>query len=749
MDASLAAIGIGPLARLRAVLETLVDPHVLLLAVRDEQGAIVEFEYVDANSAVEKFFGTPVDQVIGTRLLERHGASASDGLFEEYVHVVDTGEDLVQDRRPYELHDGSGRVRSFDVRGRKVGDALSITWHDVTAQSDALDHFELLAENTADALIFTRHGVIQWVSPSFTEQFGWAPDEVVGRHGEMLVHPDDVDIVLRSRAGLGAGRSGRVRLRHLRKDGGVVWCESSGRPVRGDDGEVEGAVIAVRDITDQVEAEEEARRSEARYRLVAEHSSDVVYVADPDGDFAWVSPSVETVLGWRPEDLIGTPVIDLLAEEDRDVRERGRQVVFAEGRRFAPVEVRFLARTGAPLWMSLWSEPVVDAAGTVTAAVCSLRECQREVLERWAATTLSAGNAVLAEATDEATMLDEMCEAGVRNGGYRFVWYGRKVDAPGCPVEPVAMSEAERSYLDGIEVTWDDGPFGQGPAGRAIRTGRPQIVPDMRDDPDYAPWSARAAVHGFRSAMALPVRVNGRVDGAINVYASQPDAFGPRVVQLFEDLTRAMGIGMERLRDRRDLQVAFANSIDLIASVVESRDPYTAGHQARVAELAAAIGVQLGLDDRRIEGLTYAATIHDVGKVGVPIDLLSRPGALSTEELALIKRHALVGWEITNRFEWPWPVADIVHQHHERMDGSGYPQGLSGDDILLEARIVAVADVYEAVSSRRPYRAALGTDTARAMVVEGAGTLYDPDVVAAFERVLDDGFTFEDDRDRT
>ena len=164
---------------------------------------------------------------------------------------------------------------------------------------------------------------------------------------------------------------------------------------------------------------------------------------------------------------------------------------------------------------------------------------------------------------------------------------------------------------------------------------------------------------------------------------------------VLEDLARTLGYGIARLRDRGRARRAFVNSIDLVAAVVESRDPYTAGHQALVAELARAVGVEMGLDEHRLNGLAFAARIHDVGKIGVPIDLLCRSGRLAPEEMAVVRRHAVMGWEIAGHFDWPWPIAEIVHQHHERFDGSGYPQGLrGGTEILLEARIVAVADAY-------------------------------------------------------
>ncbi|MCX7843973.1 MAG: HD-GYP domain-containing protein [Candidatus Bipolaricaulota bacterium] len=176
---------------------------------------------------------------------------------------------------------------------------------------------------------------------------------------------------------------------------------------------------------------------------------------------------------------------------------------------------------------------------------------------------------------------------------------------------------------------------------------------------------------------------------------------------------------------------------------MDLREPYTAGHQRRVAELACAIAQELGLSAERIQGLRVAALLHDVGKaLFVPIEILSKPGKLTDLEMALIREHPRAGYEILRRVEFPWPVAEIVHQHHERLDGSGYPRGLKGEAILLEARILAVADVVEAMSSHRPYRPALGVEAALAEIREKAGKLYDPKVVEACLRVFARGFQF-------
>jgi len=186
-------------------------------------------------------------------------------------------------------------------------------------------------------------------------------------------------------------------------------------------------------------------------------------------------------------------------------------------------------------------------------------------------------------------------------------------------------------------------------------------------------------------------------------------------------------------RREQDLKLALISIVDVVASMVEKRDPYTAGHERRVTSLALAIARELDLDEVRYEGLGLAATIHDLGKVAIPSEILSKPGKLTSIEYQLIQTHAQVGYDILTKgtAEFPWPIKTIVHQHHERINGSGYPLGLSGPDLLIESRILSVADVVEAMASHRPYRAALGIEVALAEITRGQGTIYDSDVVTA------------------
>ncbi len=192
------------------------------------------------------------------------------------------------------------------------------------------------------------------------------------------------------------------------------------------------------------------------------------------------------------------------------------------------------------------------------------------------------------------------------------------------------------------------------------------------------------------------------------------------------------------------LQSALEGIIHALSSTVEKRDPYTAGHQQRVTTLACAIATEMGLPEEKVDGIRMIGVIHDLGKIYVPAEILSKPGQLNEVEFKMIRAHAKVGYDILKKVEFPWPIAQVIVQHHERIDGSGYPSGLSGENILLEAKIIGVADVFEAISSHRPYRPALGIDKAIEEISQKKGTLYDPEVVDACLRLFTvKGFTIE------
>jgi len=220
-------------------------------------------------------------------------------------------------------------------------------------------------------------------------------------------------------------------------------------------------------------------------------------------------------------------------------------------------------------------------------------------------------------------------------------------------------------------------------------------------------------------------------EGTARVVAWDNDGNPSVVVKIYKDITGRKRAEEELRRNMKQMRKNLDGTIQAIARTVETRDAYTAGHQRRTTDIAGAVAYEMGLSKEVIDGIRMAGVIHDLGKISIPAEILSKPGQISESESALIKQHPRAGFEILQGIDFNWPVADIVLQHHERINGTGYPYGLKDEEILLEAKIIGVADVIEAMASHRPYRPALGLDDAFEEITMNKGILYDPDVVDA------------------
>jgi HD-GYP domain-containing protein (c-di-GMP phosphodiesterase class II) len=210
------------------------------------------------------------------------------------------------------------------------------------------------------------------------------------------------------------------------------------------------------------------------------------------------------------------------------------------------------------------------------------------------------------------------------------------------------------------------------------------------------------------------------------------------IAKIYKDITENKLADEELKSSMLKLQQNLLGTIDAMSKTVETRDPYTAGHQKRTTEIAGEIARALGLSQEQMNGISMAGAIHDLGKISIPAGILSKPGQISRSEFSLIKDHPQTGYDILKDIDFNTPVADIVLQHHERLDGSGYPNGLAGDDILIEAQVIGVADVIEAMASHRPYRPALGIDIAIDEIKNNRGVMYDSDVLDAAVDIFSD-----------
>lgn len=347
-----------------------------------------------------------------------------------------------------------------------------------------------------------------------------------------------------------------------------------------------------------------------------------------------------------------------------------------------------------------------------------------------------------ASCTEVLEFLQNLCSTLVELGRCSLVCITAEGDQERGDLEIIAAAGATEFLYAG-----EDGPFVPERVEfhsmmLALRSRELQVENDLASLPAYDPLRARALAFGFKSVAAITVNLGPR-DAVLTLYAAHANSFDELAVHALDAAAKDIEFGMAHMLAIQELGASLDGTLAALSRVTDSRDPYTAGHQARVGALGAAIASRLGLHPSIVRLVRQSGEVHDIGKIAVPAEILTRPGNLNPLEFEMIKGHSSIGGDILAKASLPWPIAEVALQHHERLDGSGYPNGLSGEEISLPARIIAVADVVEAMTQHRPYRAALGLDRALAEVVEKAGTKYDAEVVAACVAVFEDGFVFD------
>lgn len=466
-----------------------------------------------------------------------------------------------------------------------------------------------------------------------------------------------------------------------------------------------------------------------------------------EGRLVRANARLEELLGYPRTALLGRAPAALIPEESWNA------ALASPGH---GIELHYGRPDGVTFWYDLRLR-VLKTAGSGEAVVLALADITTPKLNQLrlrhlnrTLTVLRECNFALVHTDEEPQLLHNICQLLTEHGGYALAWIGYAGNGTQS-IEPVARAGRAGAYLDDGLLTGGTSPDADPePADAAQRSGVAVYVPNISAGSGGVGWRERAARRQLRSAVGLPLSNGQAVFGTLAVYAEQTGLFDAEEVALLDELSGDLAYGITALRTRaeRDQGIAeraqhleqarksLEETIQAIATAAEMRDAYTAGHQRRVAGLAAAIAREMQLPAEQIHGLHLAGTVHDIGKIKVPAEILSKPDRLSEIEFALIKTHAEAGYEILKGIEFPWPIAQAVRQHHERLNGQGYPQGLRGDAILLEARILAVADVVEAMASHRPYRPGLGIDAALDEISRGLEAGYDPAVVAACLRLF-------------
>lgn len=380
--------------------------------------------------------------------------------------------------------------------------------------------------------------------------------------------------------------------------------------------------------------------------------------------------------------------------------------------------------------------------------------------ENWALMAHADSANVMLHAKTEDELINGICRAIVVQPPYVVAWVGFGEHDDQKMVKVVGIEGMAADYARGIKVSWSaDTPLGLGPVGTCVRTGLTVVIADSDTDPRFEPWRERAQGYGIRSVIAVPI-VNRDYQpiGSLAVYSSLPDIFTEVEINLFKSLASDLSVGLISLQDKQHLiqeskakesaQVALAHSleatIEAMSRTMGWRDPYTAAHQKRVADIAVAIARKMEWSEDRIEGLYLAAMVHDIGKLAIPAEILTKPTQLTDLEMQMMRGHVEAGYQILKDVPFSWPIADMVHQHHERLDGSGYPLKIKGDQILIESQVLAVADTLEAMSSHRPYRPAKGLKMAIAQIKKESGVSLDSKVVdVACELLSDSRIAFQ------
>ncbi len=607
--------------------------------------------------------------------------------------------------------------------------------------------FRLLAEEALVGVYLIQDGLFQYLNRAFADTFGYATTDILGILGpEDLTVPDDWPLVrghLENRLARGAGPA-HYRFRGLRRDGTPVRVEVLGRAL-----DIDGrpAVLGtLLDLTRQTEDE-----AALRLRMTALEAAPAgIVITDPEAVIQWANPHALGLSGYELDDVLGqsTRLFSSGHQDQAFYQELWRTV--SAGRVWQG-ELVNRRKDGSEYLEAMSITPVVDDDGTVLhyvavkqdvtqqraheASIRDLNESLALQLER--ILTLRAIDAAITDGRPVAEGIVAYAEAAVR---------GLKVDAicvflTNDQADELQLAHARgfRSAPEGFRLE-----LGQGVAGQAAQQREPFVVQGPDEILASVPPRVRSVLanEAFETLVAVPMAVRGSLRGVLVAGHRRHLAPDEGWLEFFRAVATQGGILvdnatlLDHLKARNaELQAAYDATIEGWSRALDLRDRETEGHSRRVTELTLRLARAMGMSDEELVHLRRGSLLHDIGKMGIPDAILQKPGALTEQEWTTMKRHTEFARELLAPIEFLGPALEIPDAHHERWDGSGYPEGRAGRDIPEAARIFAVADVYDALTSDRPYRPAWTHEQAVAHIVAGSGTHFDPEVVEVFVRL--------------
>lgn len=573
----------------------------------------------------------------------------------------------------------------------------------------------LLTNSIAHAIYgVDMHGKCTFANDACIEMLGFNhQDELLGKdmHSLMKHSHKDGTICLREECkilkALHNGQSVHVAHEMFgRQDGSFFPATYWAYPVTLE-GKIKGGVVTFMDITEQLQIKEQLDSSQHLLNSIIENIPVMVFLKDAkDLRFKMFNKAGEALLGCTRDELIGKNDYDLFPKEQADSFTHNDRLVLQSHQLLETLEEQVKTAHGDIRWLRTFKIGLYDQQQQPSYLLgASLDITDRKIAED----SLRESEHKLAEAQRMAQL-----------GHWEEELSSQKFSCSDEVYRIFGLSPHEATSRDSL-----------------LKLIHPEDTERVK--------TAQNNCLNNRKPLQIDYRIIS-TDGQLKylqqhfevIYGSDQQV--SKIRGTIQDITTLKQAQLTLLDHERVLEKALEGTIHTVTMAVELRDPYTAGHQRRVADLACRIAKKMGLDDNRIHGVRLGAMIHDIGKIGIPAEILSKPSKLSAVEIQLVREHASMGYQILKDIQFPWPIAAIAHQHHERMDGSGYPNGLHGEEILLEARIVAVADVVESISSHRPYRPTLGLQPAIDEIKNHRGTRYDAEVVDACLEILDAGF---------
>ncbi len=690
--------------------ESLIDTAQTIILVLDTSGHIVTF-----NSYMEGICGYRLEEVKGkdwiSIFLPKDKQAKTRDLFLRAISDIQTKGNID------EIVTKDGRIRTVewydktlkDINNNIVG-LLSIG-QDITERKQAEEavrtserRFKSIVEHISDIFyaLNTKYEMI-YISPQAEKVMGYTLEEV--RHNwQSYLTDNPINLAAREKTQL-AMATGEKQEPYLQefmdRHGTKRLIEINESPLKNDKGQVTGMVGAARDVTERKQAETLQAESEAKYRSLVETAGAGIVTIDLDGKFTFANARVCQWLGLTKADILGQPFADVIHSDDMP----GLIEMFlsaAAGERPGPTfEFRIINNDGQIIWLYTNPTSIIVDGKTVGFNAILIDITERK----------QADDAILRSKLLLQSVIDSTPDwIYVKDFQHKYLLVNKSfADSQNfAPQDMIGKADTEVFSEEMCLGNPDKGIAGF--HADDLQAFQGHVVHNPRN---IASWPD-GSLH-ISDTYKIPLTdQSGQIYGAL-VYS--------------RDMTEQRKAEDEREFALRSLQKTMSSMISTMSRIVEMRDPYTAGHQQRVADLSGAIAREMNLNNSRIEHLVIAAKVHDIGKMYVPSDILSRPGKLSPIEFDLIKTHAQGSYDILQDLEFQQPVALMALQHHERLDGSGYPNGLKSEEILIEAKILAVADVVEAMSSHRPYRPAPGIDKALEEISYYKGTLYDRAVV--------------------